>query len=221
MGANQETWWWWYGGMVPYIRYGWHWYHHMPHHTTLDRQAIMATRTVSAIEASVRRLQALHINFVGVDFDQTIIDIHTGGRWNGTPDELVTHVRPEFKQLLPALLHNQISVAVVTFSPQTKLIQHVLETIVGPEQAARIPIRGGDKTWTYSGAGSKAGKQAHMASAVEELEQDGSIHITRGSAVLIDDDVNNIRHSLKNGVRGVWLNPSKPHHLFRDLKNLE
>lgn len=182
----------------------------------------MATaRNYNAVEASVKRLKALGINFVAVDFDQTVIDIHTGGRWHGTPEELVGHLRPEFKQLLPAFLHNQICVAVVTFSPQTSIIQRILEQMVGPDHAGRIPIRGGDKTWTYNGEGSKQGKQAHMASAVEELEQDGSVGITRATTVLIDDDVNNIRYALKNGVRGVWLNPNKPHHVFRDLKNLE
>jgi hypothetical protein len=178
---------------------------------------------LNAIEECTNRLKSLSINFVAVDFDQTIIDIHTGGRWNGTADELTTHVRPEFKQLLPALLRNQIHVAVVTFSPQTKMIRHVLETVLGSEEVARrIPIRGGDKTWTYNGVGSKEGKQAHMASAVEELEhQDDNIRITRASTVLIDDDVKNIRFALQNGVRGVYLNPAKPHHLFRDLKNLQ
>ena len=180
-----------------------------------------ATRTYNAVESSIVRLKALEINFVAVDFDQTIIDVHTGGRWSGTPEELVPHVRPEFKQLLPALLHNQICVAVVTFSPQTSMIQRILESVVGPEHIGRIPIRGGDKTWTYNGEGSKHGKQAHMASAVEELEQDGSIRISRATTVLIDDDVNNIRHALRNGTRGVWLNPDKPHRLFKDLKELQ
>jgi len=181
----------------------------------------MATRSYNAVEAAILKLKAVGINFVAVDFDQTIIDVHTGGRWSGTPEELSVHVRPEFKQLLPAMLRNQICVAVVTFSPQTSMIQRILEQIVGPDQSSRIPIRGGDRTWSYDGEGSKAGKQAHMASAVEELEQDGTIRITRATTVLIDDDVNNLRHAFKNGVRGVWLNPGKPNHLFRDLKNLE
>lgn len=180
-----------------------------------------ASRTYNAVEMSIVRLKTLEINFVAVDFDKTIIDVHTGGRWNGTPEELVPHVRPEFKQLLPALLANQICVAIVTFSPQTKMIQRILESIVGPDHIGRIPIRGGDKSWTYNGQGSKHGKQAHMASAVEELEHDDSIRITRETTVLIDDDVNNIRHALRNGVRGVWLNPDKPHHLFRELKDLK
>lgn len=181
---------------------------------------IMATRTYDAVETAILRLRAVGINFVAIDFDLTIIDSHTGGRWGGTADELATHVRPEFKQLLPALMHNQIHVAVCTFSPQTATIHRVLETIVGPDQVGRIPIRGNDRSWSYNGEGSKAGKQAHMASSVEELEQNGAVEITRATSVLIDDDPSNIRAALKNGVRGVWFNPEKPYHLFRDLKDL-
>jgi hypothetical protein len=179
-----------------------------------------ATHKLNAIEAAVQRLTAVGINFVAVDFDYTMIDIHTGGRWGGSADELLSHIRPEFRQLLPALLQNEICVAVVTFSPQVAMVQRVLETIVGSDLVGRIPIRGGDKSWTYNGGGAKAGKQAHMASAVEELEHSGDVQITRATTVLIDDDANNVRHALSNGVRGIWLNTEKPHHLLRELKKL-
>ena len=179
------------------------------------------TRVACAVDTSIQRLKALDINFVAVDFDRTINDVHTCGRWNGTAEELAMHIRPEFQQLLPALLANDIHVAIVTFSPQVKMVKQVLETLMGPDLVARIPIRGDDKSWTYNGKGSKKGKQPYMASAVEELEQNDNIRITRATSVLIDDDIRNIEYAVHNGVRAVWLNPKKPHHLFRDLKDLQ
>jgi hypothetical protein len=181
----------------------------------------MTTRTGGgAIENSIKRLLQLKINFLAIDFDCTLIDLHTGGRWAGTAEELLAHVRPEFRQLVMAACSNNIHISIVTFTPQTAMVKGVLENIVGTERAERIPIRSGDRTWSYQGAGSHAGKQAHMASAVEELEQNGQVEITKNSTVLIDDDQRNVRHALKDGVRAIWFNPEKPHHLMRDLARL-
>jgi len=133
------------------------------------------------------------INFLALDFDQTILDIHTGGRWTGTQEELFPHIRDVYAKLILAALSNDMEVAVVTFTHQTKFVRGVLDHIVfsslgksmdGPTLEAigvlgmgnivdtshRIPIRGGDRSWRYDGSGSSQGKQPHMASAVEELE---------------------------------------------------
>jgi hypothetical protein len=179
----------------------------------------MATRT-NAIESSINRLQELGVNFLAIDFDMTILDTHTAGRWVGSLEELLGHVRHEFKQLITASLQKNIRVAVVTFTAQISFVKGVLEAIVGPEEAARIPIRGNDRTWSYQGNGSRDGKQAYIASAVEELEQSGDAKITKSTTVLIDDDRRNIHHALSDGTRAIWFNPDKPHHLLRDLARL-
>jgi len=113
-----------------------------------------------------------------------------------------------------------IHIAIVTFSRQPNLIKGVLEAVLGVELAATIPIRGGDRSWKYNGVGSREGKQAHMASAVEELEQSGQVQITKSTTLLIDDDKRNIRTALDDGVRAVWYNPDKPHRMLRDLAQL-
>jgi hypothetical protein len=55
------------------------------------------------------------------------------------------------------------------------------------------------------------GKQKNMASAADELS---TLHpnreITRGSTLLIDDDVNNIKIALNHQVRAVYFNPDLP-----------
>ena len=58
------------------------------------------------------------INFIAVDFDMTLVDTHTEGRWSRSASELASHVRPCMRQLVHDALDNGIYVAVVTFSPQ-------------------------------------------------------------------------------------------------------
>lgn len=38
---------------------------------------------------------------MALDFDLTILDIHTSGRWPGTPEQLTQRIRPFFQALIP------------------------------------------------------------------------------------------------------------------------
>lgn len=113
-----------------------------------------------------------------------------------------------------------VHVAVVTFSPQVPMIRAVLNALL-PDHAASIPIRGADRTWVYEGRGSHDGKQPHMASAVEEiLAAEPGAAITRRSTLLVDDDANNIKVALSEGVRAIWLNPREEGRLLGNIKEL-
>lgn len=159
------------------------------------------------------------VNFLALDFDQTILDIHTGGVWRGTLPEIFPHVRPVFVDLMRAAQAADLQIAVVTFSHQTFLVRGVLDSVL-KDGSTRVPIRGGDRSWTYSGKGSHIGKQPHMASAVEELEHRFDVQITKKSTLLIDDDPKNIRYALREGVRAIWFNPQKPHRLLQEIRKL-
>ena len=77
----------------------------------------------SAVTAFVRR----GVKLMALDFDQTIVDIHTGGAWRGPSSSLVPHVRPCFKALIEAALAEpRLHVCVVTFSTQPGLIDDIL-----------------------------------------------------------------------------------------------
>ena len=89
------------------------------------------------------------------------------------------------------------------------MIQSVLQEAF-PEVADRIPIRGEDGSWEYEGEGSMQGKQPHMASGQEFLIASQAASITRESTLLVDDDANNIRTALDEGVRAIWCNPDNP-----------
>lgn len=187
----------------------------------------MSTSTTVSLDQAMERLEALGINLLALDFDQTILSVHTGGRWQGSTEELLPFVRPIFADLMREVVknnssnNNPIQVAVVTYTGQIHLVRAVLEAMVGVPAAERIPIRGNDRSWVYSGAGSLDGKQPHMASAVEELvTTNPGIHITKLSTLLIDDDRKNIRHALKEGTRAIWFNPEKPERLYSDIAKL-
>lgn len=168
---------------------------------------------------AVARLKEVNVNFLAVDFDQTLVDVHTGGVWKGTTAELSDHVREEFRDLFHEALDQGIRIAIVTFSSQRDLIREVLQSFLEDAEAAKkIPIRGNDRSWDYTGSGSREGKQAHIASAVEELEQDGKIEIAKSTTLLLDDDIRNIKIALEDGVRAVWFNPQKPENLIRELE---
>lgn len=75
-------------------------------------------------------LRRLNVRLVAFDFDYTLVTIHTGGQWLDSPEKLAEFVRPCFRELLPVLLkaaaYPDLSVCVVTYSPQERLIREVL-----------------------------------------------------------------------------------------------
>ncbi|KAG7342828.1 hypothetical protein IV203_020772 [Nitzschia inconspicua] len=210
---------------------------------TSSSSAYASASSQGAIATSIARLKEINVNFLALDFDRTILSCHTGGRWKGTVDELLEYVRPVFIQLIPAAQAAGIEVAVVTFTHQISLVRAVLDSIMLSARedgdndyinnnnnnnnatatrtpSGRIPIRGNDRSWTYNGKGSRSGKQAHMASAVEELEYRFGVKITKATTLLIDDDSRNIRTALQHGVRALRFNPEKPHRLLPEIIKL-
>jgi hypothetical protein len=155
------------------------------------------------------------INFLALDFDHTVIDIHTGGRFSGTISELASHVRPIFFHLINEAHEAGLKIAIVTFSPQVAQIQNVLETHFA--FAHEIIIRGRDRSWQYEGSGMREGKQPFMASAVEEILNYTDLTITRNTTLLVDDDPSNIKLALEDNVRGILFNPKKSNNLIHDI----
>ena len=96
----------------------------------------------------IQKLLSLSIKLVAVDFDLTILNVHTQGSWQFTAKALASRVRPSFKQFLAAALNcNDLYVAVVTQSPQVSLVREVLQEALPESNTGRIHIRGVDGTW--------------------------------------------------------------------------
>jgi len=169
---------------------------------------------------AVDRLVKLNINFLALDFDLTMIDIHTGGHWKDTPAEMAKHMRPMFIPLLEEAHSKSIRLAICTFSPQVKHISEVLR-IIYPDFHQHFVIRGRDKSWSYEGNGMRDGKQPYMASAATELQvRFPGESFTKRTTLLVDDDNNNVGMALQDGTRAIWLNEDDPEELLYDMQNL-
>lgn len=141
----------------------------------------------------VQKLLSLSIKLVAVDFDQTIINIHTRGNWQFTSKSLVSRVRPSFKQFFMAMLNSSdLHVAVVTHSPQIPLIREVLEQALPDCDTSRIHYRGTDGKWKEVKGITKEGKQQHIESVRNQIEKDHKVKIKKKEVILLDDDEENI-----------------------------
>ncbi len=70
------------------------------------------------------------IKVLALDFDKTIVDIHTAGFWRQGTQKLADRVRPCFEALIRAALPTQLHVCVVTYSMQPNLIRDVLRAVM-------------------------------------------------------------------------------------------
>lgn len=164
-------------------------------------------RSFAADSAAVAQsMQARGVRLLALDFDQTLVSVHTRGIWDAGAADLCGHVRPLFRALLPEVLRQGIVVAVVTFSPQTDLIRDCLARTVG-DGAELIIVRGDDGSWQRTAAAAgpdgELGKQAHIASACDEVQRLSGRRPSGPEVVLVDDDEDNIGAARANG-HGVW-----------------
>lgn len=71
------------------------------------------------------------IKVLALDFDKTIVSVHTAGFWKGGTPKLAEHVRPCFKALIQNTLDNcKLHLCIVTYSMQPALIQDVLKFVL-------------------------------------------------------------------------------------------
>ena len=151
-------------------------------------------------------VSAANIKLVAFDFDATIIDIHTGGRWKGTAEELAKHVRPGMQCFIRQCLERGIHVSVATFSTQTELISAVLGQTIDHEQAKAIPVFGdNDRVDNYD-----QGKQSQLLLSMNHFNQmhaQRSNPITPKTTLLVDDDADNIRVATADGYNTIQYTP--------------
>ena len=73
------------------------------------------------------------IKLLALDFDKTIVGVHTKGMWQGETSQLAEEVRPCFVQLLEAALDNRaddLNICIVTYSKQPELIRELLDMVL-------------------------------------------------------------------------------------------
>ncbi len=75
-------------------------------------------------------LIAKGIKVLALDFDKTIVDVHTAGYWRQGTLKLAEHVRPCFEALIRAALPTELHLCIVTYSMQPNLIRDVLRVVM-------------------------------------------------------------------------------------------
>ena len=77
-------------------------------------------------------IQRKNIKLVAIDFDNTLLSIHTSGYYQGTVDNLIDYIRSTFYYFIQEILNSSafgqtLHICIVTFSSQEQLIRQLLE----------------------------------------------------------------------------------------------
>ncbi|CAB3997940.1 Hypothetical predicted protein [Paramuricea clavata] len=169
-------------------------------------------------ETLVDRLIHDGIKMVAVDFDLTLVSVHTNGSWMFTARPLASRIRPGFPEFLSEVLRKGLWLAVVTFSPQVDLVRDVLRTVLSEKDMERICIRGNTSDWKPYPSCRKEGKQSHIESAAKYFYKASKMKIKPQEVLLFDDDDENIRVAKTYSMRTVKVvdNTTLPSLLSRD-----
>jgi hypothetical protein len=78
-------------------------------------------------------LQRKNIKLIAIDFDKTLLSIHTNGYYHGTVDNLLEHIRSTFYYFIQEILDSPsfsqtLHLCIVSFSSQEQLIQKLLQS---------------------------------------------------------------------------------------------
>jgi hypothetical protein len=184
------------------------------------------------------------IKMIAVDFDRTIVHVHTGGRWTESFIELSTKVRPFFKKFLVHAQALGLWVAIVTFSGQTQLVADTMSHALGGEDnIKRCYLRGNDASWPLPsladlpplwksdylkhnfGNNFEKCKLPHIISVVQHIQKLTNVSIAPNEVLYFDDDLHNIDVSRSAGiVNSAWCpatydEVSCDHLLWKEMEN--
>merc|ERR1719231_1466626 len=190
--------------------------------TADEGRACLTGEDAARAEAFVRQLVEMNVKLLAIDFDLTLISMHTGGRWWGSAETLARSLRPVFKTIVPYAMSLGIEVAICTMSQQAHLVSRVLQLSMPRDcDTGKIAVRGGEKGRLVREDGDLDSvlvegscKQRHIASVVQARLARGDSNLQPHEVLLIDDDTMNIQEALENGTRGLLFSPDNPMFLF-------
>lgn len=130
-----------------------------------------------------------------MDFDATMVDLHTQGLWRDGAEKLAQHVRPDFQCYIAECLNRGIFVTIATFSMQKTLISEVLKASIPHSQAGHIPVFGGNDIMPGLGQG----KRSQLVLSLKYANSKSDTPLTQTNALLVDDDSTNTRLALDDG----------------------
>ena len=86
-------------------------------------------KALNKVADLVSTMEEKGIKVVALDFDQTLISIHSGGVWKDSVDNLAKHLRPCMRDLLDVALQRDLITCIVTFHSQPWLIREMLKKL--------------------------------------------------------------------------------------------
>lgn len=152
----------------------------------------------SKVKGIVSAMHKNGIRLLAMDFDQTLISTHSGGRWKDSMEKLVKEVRPCMRDLIHASLDKGIYVAIVTYSAQSWLIKDLLK-ILFDRDATKIIVRGNSSDFMARNNYDLNGKEAHIADVLTTLYNTRQEIIKPKEVILFDDDNENIAKAKEFG----------------------
>jgi len=153
----------------------------------------------SLVQKRVQHLIEGGLKVLALDFDLTICSIHTRGVYMGTEEDLKSLLHPDMIELIQAA-SPRLQVAVTTFSRQTQLISNLMKRI-SPKNT--IIVRGDFSCETNNKAIINEGKQTHLHSVLEELDERVGERYQLDQILLVDDQGDNVRTAVNNGSYGL------------------
>ncbi|TYZ56983.1 hypothetical protein PybrP1_004582 [[Pythium] brassicae (nom. inval.)] len=184
---------------------------------------IATTEEAESVATELARLLgAMGTKLVCIDFDATLVGVHTGGTWTHSAADLHRYVRPLFLELVPRLVRRGVHVAVVTFSPQVQLIRQVLALAFAADVARRLILRGDDASWQLAPADAagfaplwqtggrhldRSCKLPFVISAALQAAGERRERVRNRDTLLFDDDAANVRVVNDSGIAGVYFDP--------------
>ena len=186
----------------------------------------------------IGRMKRHGVRLLALDWDLTVLDCHTKNKWWGPSEELAKHIRPLFKYLIEQAIVAEISVAIVTFSEQTRFIREALAHSINGGDG--IIVRGGDGSWDSTeifdryfdrdlvmtddeDPGHNAyGKLPHLASAMREVEKrsDNGMILERDDILLVDDDEHNVMIAGAQRLKTVRFHDSDVNRAFGEMGSM-
>lgn len=152
------------------------------------------TNTHINMKEYIQILKLSNICMVCIDFDKTLVDIHTHSKWSEGLVDLHKHIRPVFITLIPELIKANILVAIVSFSSQQKLIENLLEyTFPVVKLNHNIFVRA--ETPIFDQYVSKTNSIKDICKINPQIQLD--------QVLLIDDSCSNINISKCDGIKAI------------------
>lgn len=166
-----------------------------------------------------------------LDWDLTVIGLHTESRWVGTAEQLSLWIRPVFRNFILAALHSKLRVAVVSFSGQTTHVHGAVRHAFGEDafRSGQFVVRCSDKQWEtektqFEALFPKASHNnahksklhhicsaaAYFRSADKENSNPQTQSIRPENIVLIDDDLENVTDAYEHGVHSFTMDTASP-----------